>query len=108
MKIGENPRHRPQCLGQRCVGVHKTISKFLGWAVSVFVDCEDDIQAALDVIEWRFENDHLTGWHFYEKQPHYAPLLREPRFQALNRQRLAIMAEQRAAITALDFGESGP
>jgi hypothetical protein len=48
VKIGENPRHRPQCLGQRCVGVHKTISKFLGWAVSVFVDCEDDIQAALD------------------------------------------------------------
>jgi tetratricopeptide (TPR) repeat protein len=84
------------------------VDRAKNWGVEECFVIQGDIQAALDVIEWRFENDHLTGWHFYEKQPHYAPLLREPRFQALNRQRLAIMAEQRAAITALDFGESGP
>lgn len=67
-----------------------------------------DINAALDVVETRFEHRHLDGWFFYAKFPMMTPLVREPRFRAIDEQREAIMAKQRENLARIDLEETGP
>jgi len=78
------------------------------WGIEECYMIQGDLEAVLDTLETRLEHRDLFGWHFHDKIPYYAPLVRDPRYQSLDRQRRAILAKQREAIAELGFGGAGP
>lgn len=69
---------------------------------------QGDIPAALAIVEQRWTNRNLGRWHFYNRFPYFEPMLREPQYQEINEQRLALVAEQSAAIARQPLAEVNP
>lgn len=73
------------------------------WGVEFCHMALGDVEKTLRIVETRWEHRHLSGWHPYLNNAYFQPLRLDPRFQAINQQRLALIAEQRAAIRAPDL-----
>ncbi len=78
------------------------------WGAEECYVLRGDIESALRIVETRFEHAHFEYWHFYNRFPHLAPLVRDPRFAELDHQVEAIMAEQRENLARIDAEGAGP
>jgi hypothetical protein len=67
-----------------------------------------DMESVLTVVEARFEHRRINQWFWYKVIPQWAPVLREPRFEAVDRQVQAMLAEQRENLRLSGVLGAGP